>query len=187
MQTYRISSQVSIKHWSICPGTTEYYCHDCKGDLCTPCKEMHVDILDIKYHNVTVYRGKWNNVSRYDNCTEHPDNVFEMHCEQCNIPVCSHCRTHQQHKLENIRTAYQNKILQFNKRLINIGCESIYNAHLILNEHKSEFTTCHKEIDQFKIAMVSMSKSLKNSLDYVQSEIRQRLQNNTKIFWFVDY
>ena len=29
-ETTRINSQVSIKHCSLCPGTTEYYCHDCK-------------------------------------------------------------------------------------------------------------------------------------------------------------
>ena len=154
----RISSQVKIKHCSYCPGTTEYYCHDCKGDLCRPCKEMHVDILDIKYHNVTVYTGKFN---RHEKCTEHPDKVIEMFCEQCDIPVCSHCRKHQQHKQQNIRTAYQNKLLQFNYFLINISWQSIYNAHLILNELKSDFTACHKEMDQLKTAMVSMSKMLK--------------------------
>ena len=138
----RISSQVKIKHCSLCPGTTEYYCHDCKGDLCRPCEEMQVDILDIKYHNVTLYRGKFNNVLRNEHCTEHPDEVIEMFCEHCDIPVCSHCRKHQQHKLQNIRTTYQNKLLQFNNILINVSWQSIYNAHLILNELKSDLS-CH--------------------------------------------
>ena len=160
----RVSSQVKIKHCSLCPGTTEYYCHGCKGDLCRPCKEMHVDILDIKYLNVTVYTGKFN---RHENFTDHPDAVIEMYCEQCDTPVCSHCRKHQQHKLVNIRTAYQNKLLQFKN--------SLYNAHVILNELNSDLSchvmTSHKEINQLKTAMVSMSKRLNNSLDNVQSEI----------------
>ena len=174
MELQRNSSQVSIKHCSLCPGTTEYYCHDCEAGLCRPCKEMHVDIRDIKYHNVTVYSGKFNNVPRHEHCTEHSDAVIDMFFEPCNIPVCSHCRKHQQHKLENIRTAYQNKLLQFNNILINIGCQSIYNAHVILNRIKSDFTTCHKEMDQLKTAMMSLSKKLKNSLDNVQVEISLR-------------
>ena len=171
MDDNRISSKVSIKHCSLCPGTTEYYCHDCEDDLCRPCKEMHVDILDIKYHKVTLYSGKFNNVPRHEHCIEHPGEVIEMYCEQCDIPVCSHCRKHQQHKLKNIRTAYQNKLLQFNNIYINIGCQSIYNSQVLLNKLKSDFTTFHKDIDQFKTATVSMSKRLKNSLNNLQGEI----------------
>ena len=152
MEPQRVSLLVSIKHCSLCPGTRESYCHDCEDDLCRLGKEKHVDILDIKYNNMTVYRGKFDNVPRHEHCTEHPDEVIETYCEQCDIPVCPHCRKHQQYKLENIRTAYQNKLLQFNVRLINIDCQSINNALLILNELKSDFTTCHKEIDPLKTA-----------------------------------
>ena len=126
---------------------------------------------------MTVYREKFNNVPRHEHCTEHQDQVIEMFCEQCDIPVCSHCRDHQQHKLLNIRTAYQNKLLQFNDILNNIGCKSICNAHLILNELKSDFTTCHKEMDRLKTAMVSMSKRFKNSLDKLQVEISLKYKN----------
>ena len=132
---------------------------------------MHVDILDIKCHNVTAYRGKINNVPRHEHCTEHPDEVIEMFCEQCDIPVCSHCIKLKQHKLDNTRTPYQNTLIQFNFISINIGCQSIYN--LIFNKIKFDFSTSHlKEECGFKTAMGTMSKRLKYSMENVQSEIR---------------
>ena len=84
----KISDQASIKHCSLCPGTTEYYCHDCKGDLCRPCKEMHVDILDIKYHDGTVYRGKLKYSLKPEMCHEHPDHACEWYWVTCDRHVC---------------------------------------------------------------------------------------------------
>ena len=49
--------------------------------------------------------------------------------------------------------------------------QSIYNAQVLLNKLKSDFTACHKETDHLKTAMVSMLKRLKNSLDNGQGEI----------------
>ncbi|XP_078330897.1 uncharacterized protein LOC144624798 [Crassostrea virginica] len=174
MELQRISSQVSIKHCSLCPGTTEFYCHDCKADLCRPCKEMHVDILDIKYHKVTVYSGKITCKSFHEPemCPEHWDQVIEMYCENCDLPVCFHCSKHRQHKQQNIGASYERKLLQSNNSFINISCQNLYNAQVLLTELKSDFTTYHKEMRQFKTAMLTMSKSLKDFMDNVQGELK---------------
>ena len=172
-----LKNQVSIKHCSLCPGTTEYYCHDCKVDICRPCKEMHVDVLDIKYHNVTVYSGQFNNVLRSEMCTEHPDQVIAMFCVPSDLLVCFHCRKHRNHIVQYTSTASENKRMQFNNFIINISCQSVFNAHVLLNKLKSDITTCHKEVDQLKTAMVNMSKRLKNSLYNVQGEIRLKYKD----------
>ena len=168
-----INSQVSIKHCSLCPGYTEYYCHNCEGDLCGPCKEMHVDILDIKYHKVTVYRGTRKLSIRSWMCSEHPDQVIQMYCKHCDLPVCLHCTQHSQHKQKNIRRAYKNKLSQIKSILISINSDTLYSRQALLNKLKSDFTTFHKEIVKLKTAMVSMSKRLIKSLDNVQGELSQ--------------
>ncbi|XP_078327696.1 uncharacterized protein LOC144623217 [Crassostrea virginica] len=175
MEVNGISSQVSIKHCGFCPGTTEYYCHDCKGDLCRPCKETHVDILDIQYHKVTFYRGKFNNSLRQAMCTKHPDQVIKMHCEHCDLPVCSnclHCKKHRKHKIQKTKRAYEKKLLKFNDILIKISSQSIYNAQVLLNAIiTSDFTSFREKIEHFKTPMLTISESVKDSMDNVQSEI----------------
>nr|XP_022289062.1 uncharacterized protein LOC111101074 [Crassostrea virginica] len=55
MDSTRISTQVSVKHCSLCQGDTEYYCYKCQQDLCIQCKKLHVVDLGTKHHTVTSY------------------------------------------------------------------------------------------------------------------------------------
>ncbi|XP_022288140.2 uncharacterized protein LOC111100486 isoform X2 [Crassostrea virginica] len=58
MDPTRISTQVSVKHCSLCQGDTEYYCYGCQQDLCIQCKKLHVVDLSTKHHIVTSYTEK---------------------------------------------------------------------------------------------------------------------------------
>nr|XP_022294182.1 uncharacterized protein LOC111104490 [Crassostrea virginica]XP_022294184.1 uncharacterized protein LOC111104490 [Crassostrea virginica]XP_022294185.1 uncharacterized protein LOC111104490 [Crassostrea virginica]XP_022294186.1 uncharacterized protein LOC111104490 [Crassostrea virginica] len=58
MESTRISTQVNVKHCSLCQGDTEYYCYGCQQDLCIQCKKLHVIDLSTKHHNVTSYTEK---------------------------------------------------------------------------------------------------------------------------------
>nr|XP_022287961.1 uncharacterized protein LOC111100406 isoform X3 [Crassostrea virginica] len=58
MEPTRISTQVSVKHCSLCQGDTEYYCYKCQQDLCIQCKKLHVVDLSTKHHTVTSYTEK---------------------------------------------------------------------------------------------------------------------------------
>lgn len=51
----RINTQVSVKHCALCQEDTEYYCYDCRLDLCIQCKKIHVIDLSTKDHEVTSY------------------------------------------------------------------------------------------------------------------------------------
>ncbi|XP_078312226.1 uncharacterized protein LOC111133302 [Crassostrea virginica] len=55
MESTGISTQVSVKHCSLCHGDAEYYCYGCRQDLCIQCKELHVIDLSTKNHEVTRY------------------------------------------------------------------------------------------------------------------------------------
>nr|XP_022336322.1 uncharacterized protein LOC111132791 [Crassostrea virginica] len=55
MDPTRISTQVNVKHCSLCQGDTEYYCYGCRQDLCIQCKKLHVIDLSTKNHEVTRY------------------------------------------------------------------------------------------------------------------------------------
>lgn len=102
-------SVVSVKLCSLCQRDTEYYCNSCQKDLCLVCKKIHVIDLDTKDHFVVFYRGKFNCVSMRRKCADHPDHIYEMSCETCNIPVCSHCEEHRNHQLVDIKEAYVTK------------------------------------------------------------------------------
>ena len=101
-----ISTKVNVKQCSLYQGDTEYHCGTCDQNLCLPCKNKHNLRMDTKHHNVILYREKLNSF-KIEMCATHPDQVYEMYCETCDLPVCLHCDQHKQHNLQNIRTIYE--------------------------------------------------------------------------------
>ena len=55
MESTKISTQVRVKHCSLCQGGTEYNCYGCRQDLSIQCKKLHVIDLSTKTHEVTRY------------------------------------------------------------------------------------------------------------------------------------
>ena len=102
-----ISTKFNVKQCSLCQGDTEYHCRTCKQNLCPSCKTKHNLRLDTKHHNVILYREKFNFSFKIEMCATHLDQVYEMYCKTCDLPVCLHCDQHKQHKLQNIGTIYE--------------------------------------------------------------------------------
>ncbi|XP_065926730.1 tripartite motif-containing protein 2-like [Magallana gigas] len=86
-------------------------CHLCE----TPCPLMYCDICDIhlckacvgehlfdesKEHSVLPLQKRGSSI-RFPKCPKHSNKQCEIHCEQCDIPICSQCifsDEHEQHK-----------------------------------------------------------------------------------------
>lgn len=89
---YTINGSYKVRQSSKCAGDTEYSCLSCPSDLCAECRENHIHDLDTIDHNVVIYREKiYQNSTRHEVCSKHPDNDYEMYCEPCELPVCFYC------------------------------------------------------------------------------------------------
>lgn len=165
------SSVVSVKHCSLCSGTTEYYCHSCLYDLCRQCKETHVVCLDTKHHDVTIYRGKLNHLHQHETCKKHPDRVYKMYCKDCAIPVCNTCKKHRNHRLQTVQKVYKNKRKQNKNIIIKTRSETIYKFAALLDKTKYDFTVCHEKIEKQKSASEAKSQKLIDSILRVQNKI----------------
>ena len=62
------------------------YCSVCHIHLCKDCVEKHFSDKS-KVHNVVPLEQFFN----YPKCPTHSNKQCEIHCEQCNIPICSTC------------------------------------------------------------------------------------------------
>ena len=62
------------------------YCDICHIKPVVPCVGVHISDRS-KKHEVVPFeeRGSTNK------CQKHSNKICELHCEQCNIPVCSRC------------------------------------------------------------------------------------------------
>ncbi|XP_061167213.1 uncharacterized protein LOC133176057 [Saccostrea echinata] len=174
MDTQRFSNQCKVQKCSPCQGDTEFYCNTCKYDFCLKCKEEHVIDLDTIYHDVVIYRGKFDYIPNQETCRRHPNRIYEMFCQSCDLPVCFQCKEHRKHQTLDIRTAYKTNRHQYRGIIHSLRSETLYNSCFLLAGIKTDIKTCHTDISKCQSEMSTKAQRLKILLDTVISEIKYR-------------
>lgn len=108
-------------------------------------------------------------------CATHPDQVYNIYCESCDLPICLHCTEHSNHRQQNARTVYENKRKQNEKELINIRSETLYSTQALRVGIKSNVTrTPQKLFSKVSIEILAKSQRLKEAMqcEYMLSEFR---------------
>ncbi|XP_056005850.1 E3 ubiquitin-protein ligase TRIM71-like [Ostrea edulis] len=90
------------------------HCERCNINLCTNCVGKH--LLDsFRKHRVIPFIEKIS-TPNYPKCPSHPDKQCELHCEKCDLPVCSTCALFGKHKGHDI-SDIQKKLTAKTQRL----------------------------------------------------------------------
>ncbi|XP_056007569.1 uncharacterized protein LOC125666209 isoform X1 [Ostrea edulis] len=168
------TTQCKLRQCSQCQGDTEFYCNTCKRDLCLQCKEKHAIDLDTIYHDVVIYREKFNYISRQEICVRHPKRKYRMFCDQCNYSVCKRCTDHRTHALVDLRTAYQTKRQQHREIIENIRSETLYNCRVLLAGIQTDIQTCPPQICHRQSQMSTKAQRLKDLIDTVVCDVKTR-------------
>ena len=71
------------------------YCNVCHTHLCKECVAIHFSDKS-KVHNVVPIEQFVSTLS-YPTCTHHPIKQCDLHCKQCDIPICTSCISSGQH------------------------------------------------------------------------------------------
>ncbi|XP_048747494.2 E3 ubiquitin-protein ligase TRIM71-like [Ostrea edulis] len=94
------------------------HCERCNINLCTNCVGKH--LLDSsRKHRVIPFIEK-SSTPNYPKCPSHPDKQCELHCEKCDLPVCSTCLAsgqHEGHKLSEVMKKLSAKTQDLRKDL----------------------------------------------------------------------
>lgn len=72
------------------------YCEICLLHLCEGCIEKHTSGAS-KYHKVMPLKNI-GSTSDYPKCPNHSTKPCELHCQQCDIPVCIKCVSRKEHR-----------------------------------------------------------------------------------------
>lgn len=166
MASKLVNTQVKINRCSKCQGDTAYHCRTCGLNLCPPCKRKHTISIDTKEHIVILYREKFNKFYNNEMCATHPDQVYNIYCESCDLPICLHCTEHSNHRLQNARTVYENKRKQKEKELIKIRSETLYSTQALRVGIKSNVTTTPQKLfSKVSIEILAKSQRLKEAME----------------------
>ncbi|XP_052704430.1 uncharacterized protein LOC128180385 [Crassostrea angulata] len=86
------------------------YCEVCHIHLCKDCVETHLSDSS-KVHKVVSLK-QYLTTLNYPKCRKHPTKQCELHCEQCDIPICAKCISsgkHSGHKKIDIFQSFEIK------------------------------------------------------------------------------
>lgn len=175
------NSAQDVVHCTLCQ-TTEapMYCKVCHIHLCKDCVQKH-SYDSSKVHNVVSLK-QVSTTLNYPICKKHPNKQCELHCEQCDNPICTQCNTgeHLGHKQVDISEIYERnkEVLQTDlqdllkyvyPQYIDIASNiSMQKADLMKNSERlttdlnEQGEVWHREID-------TIIRNLKSDLDEMES------------------
>ncbi|XP_061187027.1 uncharacterized protein LOC133195183 [Saccostrea echinata] len=168
------STQCKVRQCFQCQGDTEFFCNICKHDLCLQCKERHVINLNTIYHDVVIYREKYEYIPKQETCVRHPDKMYEMYCQSCELPVCFQCKEHRKHRIADIkfRTSYKTNRQQHREIIHNIRSDILYKSCFLLAGIKTDIKTCPVEISDSHSEISAKAQRLKNLIDTVICDVK---------------
>ncbi|XP_052718089.1 E3 ubiquitin-protein ligase TRIM71-like [Crassostrea angulata] len=103
-------SAQDVVHCTLCQDSVApMYCEVCHIHLCKDCVEKHFSDSS-KVHKVVSLK-QYLTTLNYPKCKKHPTKQCELHCKQCDIPICVQCISgeHLGHKPVDILITFESK------------------------------------------------------------------------------
>ena len=98
-----------------------WWCSDCRIELCSPCQVIHSNPPMFKSHKVTPLDGITESCNAIDEllfCQHHKERLIELNCKMCEIPLCLHCKMedHDTHTSETVTHALKRLVPEIEQK-----------------------------------------------------------------------
>ncbi|XP_061182711.1 protein wech-like [Saccostrea echinata] len=186
----------------LCIKPVQQFCNSCQVGLCEDCINKHVNSLKSLKHDIVPFTKRTVQLV-FPQCTSHSHQRCEVHCQQCDVPVCIKCLTgpkhkgHEFHDMADIITKMREKIKRETEEIEGIipnirekdadteNKISKSMAHFVQlkKQAKNQRKQWHLEVDTIFNKMESLIQSLRDhhitTLKSCQSKLRS--QNSSMI------
>ncbi|XP_061183060.1 tripartite motif-containing protein 3-like [Saccostrea echinata] len=185
----------------LCVKPVQQFCNSCQVGLCENCINKHVKSLKSMKHDIVPFTKRTMQLV-FPQCTSHSHQRCEVHCQQCDVPVCIKCITglHKGHDIVDMADIIATKREKIKKETEEIeanipkntaqdkGTENKISKFMALytdlqkqaNDHRNQW---HLEVDNIFNKIESLIQSLRDhhitTLKSCQSQLRS--QNSSMI------
>lgn len=164
-------SPYATRQCSYCQGDTKFICTSCRCDLCSSCKEEHVIELNTMDHDVMIFRREMTSSPIQENCAIHTDNVYDKHCETCELPMCSSCFEHTGHKKLDIKSLHDSHHQRLRKAIHVVRGKIHLYESVLMTGIKADVKTCQKGICKGNASLILNATRLKYIVDKVVCDV----------------
>ncbi|XP_061169566.1 uncharacterized protein LOC133178929 [Saccostrea echinata] len=161
----------------LCDNPTQQYCNNCQVNLCVDCVSKHVDILKSSTHDIVPFMKRKIQLV-FPECTSHPHQRCEGHCQQCDVPVCFKCLTgpHNKHDVTDMAD-----IVAMTKEEIKKDTEEI--ADILIPKYGQDDEDSDKKIAKCRTKFVKMEEDAEKTRTLwhqVVDDIFNKIQSTLK-------
>lgn len=142
------------------------HCDFCHLDLCEDCVIQHITDIS-KDHKVVPITQK-GSTPDYPICPKHSTRQYQLHCEQCDIPICVQCSSSKEHKghtVIDIKAALESKKdilerdLQELEKYIHPKYQEIVSSILV------QKTDMNKNFQKITTALIEHGEAIQNEIN----------------------
>ncbi|XP_078318800.1 uncharacterized protein LOC111119386 [Crassostrea virginica] len=180
-----------------CQSNCQFYCNACHQEMCEECRDEHLKNPDNRSHEVVPYRQRGHQLPK-EKCKKHPTKYIDMHCDDCNIPLCSKCCTmpdHLRHKLVDLETIYSENCAECQGKIRQIYQYRYFipTSEELRQETNADITEIKKIMDDIRTSVKAEGERLKKLVEKVilqkivgvndvEKSITAMLQNQGKTY-----
>nr|XP_034327219.1 uncharacterized protein LOC117689688 [Crassostrea gigas]XP_034327220.1 uncharacterized protein LOC117689688 [Crassostrea gigas] len=153
------------------------YCEVCHIHLCKDCVEKHFSDSS-KVHNVVPLK-QYLTTLNYPKYRKHPTKQCELHCEQCDIPICVQCissKKHLGHIQVDILTTFESKTEKLQKDLQELEkfiCPKYQESASIITVQKADLS---KNSQKLTIAIDKQGEVWHREIDAIITNLKSNVE-----------
>jgi hypothetical protein len=159
--------------------------------LCEWCKELHDSNQHTKYHDIVIYREKYEGIKNPPTCERHPGMYYKKHCLFCDETICSKCEGHKKHITVELTKAYKTYRQRYKPNILWLKISLLYYSCAFLKKVETDrqaaniqaipfyqevvLTKCQKLMEIKDIAIRDLGVKYKSYLLHRLSEEKSKL------------
>ncbi|XP_062567632.1 E3 ubiquitin-protein ligase TRIM71-like [Saccostrea cucullata] len=163
----------------------QMHCDTCLVNLCTACVGKHMISDESKDHKVVKFQAR-KSTPLYPGCKSHSKQQCTMHCDQCDIPVCTKCLASDQHlchKLSEILQIVDEKKVKIFKEQTELK-EKIYPTYQdIASDVQNRMSQLEKEYGDLSTAITKHGEDWHREIDKLVKKLKAEVDEmkNTQL------
>lgn len=142
------------------------YCDICNVNLCKECAGEH--LLDGSGDHKVVPIKLRRSTPSYPRCQKHCTRQCELYCEQCDIPICAHCvssEDHEAHKKVDVLEKFQKTKESIQTSLQELEKSILIQYQKFASEIPIQRSQIHINSDKLTTALVKLGEDLHKAVD----------------------
>lgn len=151
------------------------YCDICHVNLCKPCVGEHV-LDESKEHRILPFKKRGSTPK----CLKHSSKICELHCEQCDCPICALCVSsfeHEQHFKVDIFKKFEEKKEALRKDIQELENHVYPKYRDIVSEIPIQRKDLNKNSQNLKAAINKQGRDLHREVDSVIKKMKTNVDD----------